>query len=233
MSLDGGGGFTGIGGGWLILIQGFKLTPYFLHPTLHLCLLTMTPFRLLNLFFSRSFISYVRPVTWSGRQSTWRPKPSRKLSLQWWGQRLRTSTTSYRWPGPSQSPLYLLAHPCLRGIGMHQQQLSQGQQLKATASEPLTQEHEATALDLRIHKFEEAHWKREACLACPLHHWGQCVHWDGTYVYQHKWHPVGLSLLGQGVCWGTLNLLCCYLCPCALHSSGHKIVMHFLSHHLP
>ena len=37
--------------------------------------------------------------------------------------------------------------------------------------------------------------------------------------------PLGLSLPGQGVPWGTLILPCCHLFSCVLHPSGHEAVM--------
>ena len=39
-----------------LLVQVFSLTLYFLHPTLHLCLLPIISLRLLNLFFSRGCV---------------------------------------------------------------------------------------------------------------------------------------------------------------------------------
>ena len=85
-NLDGGGGSPVLeeGDSQILLIQVFSLTPYFLHPTLHLCLLPMISCGILNLSFSRGCISYIRLVicgrrwsAWGGRQSTWKSKASR------------------------------------------------------------------------------------------------------------------------------------------------------------
>ena len=53
--------------------------------------------------------------------------------------------TSCRWQGPSQSLPCLVALPYLEGIGMHQPQWSQTQELKVMASDLSAQEHGATA----------------------------------------------------------------------------------------
>ena len=62
-------------------------------------------------------------------------RPS-KDSLWWLGQRQRGFMTSCRWPGPVWSLLHLVAHPCLKGIGVHQPQWSWTQQPKSLRLQP-------------------------------------------------------------------------------------------------
>ena len=84
----------------------------------------------------------------------------------------------------------------------------------ATVSNLTAQELETMVLDLTVQDCEGCMLEQEDLLVCPIPHQGQYTCWDGTHVYQHKWHPAEVSLLDWGVHWETLTCatMCTHVC---------------------
>ena len=69
-------------------------------------------------------------------------------------------------------------------------------------------------------------------LACPPIPREQHTYWDDTPMCQHRGHPPGLSLPGQGVPWGTLISTHHYLYSWVQCPYGHEAVMFPLPYYI-
>ena len=131
---------------------------------------------------------------------------------------LRAFMTFLQGTGPDQSPPYPLALSCPSGASVP----------TAMVSDLTAQESETMPPDPTAQELNWAHWNRGPSLTCLPSDGGWYSCCSGTYVCQHEWHSVGISLPGPRMPWGTLVLLCCPLHPCALHPSGHDTDTSFL-----
>ena len=126
---------------------------------------------------------------------------------------------SCRWPGPGQSPhisggLPLPNRHRHAPVAMVSSPTAQGYSLRPISSRAWG--YNPGPNSPRVWGDMSEQGVPSLLVLHPIVGWYTC--WDSTHACQHKWYPVGLSLLG------------CHLCPCALHPSGHRTDMFFLPH---